>query len=86
MAITIIPLLKSAEWTRLAVGKNLLVSSLPVENAAASIAASLIFYGLDQADNVAFLPATGSNLQRIATISHSPRCVSDLLILVSRGF
>ncbi len=68
MAIDIIPLLKSAEWARLAVGQNSLVSPLPDEGVEASSAAPLIAYGVDQANNVAFLPATESNLQRIKTI------------------
>jgi len=68
MAINIIPLLESAEWARLAVGQNLLVSPLLVEGIEASSAFPVIAYGVDQADNVAFLPATESNLQRIEAI------------------
>jgi len=68
MAINIIPLLKSAEWARLAVGQNLLVSPLIVEGVEPSSDAPLIAYGIDQADNVAFLPATESNLQRFEAI------------------
>ncbi|MDQ7986249.1 hypothetical protein QYS36_15015 [Pseudomonas sp. G34] len=68
MTINILPLLKSAEWVRLAVGQNRLVSPLPVDGVEASSASPVIAYGVDQADNVAFLPATESNLQRIKTI------------------
>lgn len=68
MTINILPLLKSAEWARLAVEQNRLVSPLPVDGVEASSAAPVIAYGVDQADTVAFLPATESNLQRIAAI------------------
>lgn len=68
MIINILPLLKSAEWKSLAVEQNRLVSPLPVNGVEASSAAPVIAYGVDQADTLAFLPATESNLQRIAAI------------------
>lgn len=68
MTMNILPLLKSAEWKSLAVEQNRLVSPLPVDGVEASSAAPVIAYGVDQVDTLAFLPATESNLQRIAAI------------------
>lgn len=68
MALNIIPLLKSFEWAGMAFEQELLFSPLPVESAAAGAAAPVIAYGIDQAENVAFLPASESNKQKISEI------------------
>lgn len=68
MAIKVIPLLKSVEWAGMAFEQELLFSPLPVESAAAGATAPVIAYGIDQAENVAFLPASESNKQKLLDI------------------
>jgi hypothetical protein len=68
MSLSIIPLLKSAEWAEQAVEQNLLVSPLPIENAASGVGAPVMAYGVDQAESVVFLPASESNKQKISAI------------------
>jgi len=68
MTLNIIPLLKSVEWAEMAIEQELLFSPLPVESAAAGAASPVIAYGIDQAENVAFLPASESNKQKLSEI------------------
>ena len=68
MVINVIPLLKSAEWAEVAAGQELLCSTLPVGSAAASTASPVIAYGINQAESVAFLPASESNKQKLPEI------------------
>ena len=68
MAIKAIPLLKSVEWAEMAIEQELLFSPLPVESEAAGAASPVIAYGIEQAESVAFLPASESNKQKLSEI------------------
>lgn len=68
MAIKVTPLLKSAEWAEMAIEQELLFSPLPVECEAVGAAYPVIAYGIDQAESVAFLPASESNKQKLSDI------------------
>ena len=68
MALNIIPLLKSFEWAGMAFEQELLFSPLPVESEAVGAASPVIAYGSEQAESVAFLPASESNKQKLSEI------------------
>ena len=77
MKIKTTALLKSLEWEGLAVGKNLLISPLPIESAV-SAGAPVIAYGIEQAESVGFLPASESNKQKLPEIQR--RELAGLLV------